>query len=852
MIPQTPMLKQYFAIRAENPGVLLAMRVGDFYEFYGPDAEAAAGALEITLTGREDGSNGRVAMAGVPFHSVEKYLARLVGKGHRVALCEQMEDPRAAKGLVKRGVARILTPGTVVEDAMLASDRPSLLAALARVEGGFGLATLDSSTGEFVATELSGDGANEKLLQELARLRPAELLVGPGCEEFGALAREGLGASVADAKPIRPDAAERQLLRRFEVGTLAGFGLEGRSGAVVAAAMALTYAESAHPSLDHVLGVSFYSVEGFMLLDPATRRSLELTANLADGTKRHTLLSVMDECVTSMGTRLLRKWLESPLLDLTQIARRHDAVDAFGVSGILRGDLRDALRRVADMERLVGRAATGLANPRDLVALKNSLEALPAVLDPLSRLATGRLQELMEAVGGHEELARVLDAALAPDPPPTIRDGGIVREGYDLELDALRVIGRDGKAYIAALEASEREATGIGTLKVGFNSVFGYYLEVGKAHGAKVPGHYIRKQTTAGAERYITTDLKEHEAKVLGAQEKALALEADLFVRLRTRIAGQAGPLLATAHALAEIDALATFAEVANRRGYVRPEIIDGDVLEIDAGRHPVVEASGPGFVPNDLRLGDTRCVVLTGPNMAGKSTFLRQTALVAILAQCGAFVPAKRARLGLCDRVFARIGAKDELALGQSTFMVEMVESANILNHAGPRSLVILDEVGRGTSTFDGLAIAWAMVESLAGIRAKTLFATHYHQLNTLQEELPGVANFRVAVEEVGDEIVWTHRVLPGGADRSYGIHVARMAGVPAPVLDRARDVLAELEARDCVPKALPSKRQALQMTLFEAEEPEVVRRLRELDPDAITPMQALQLVGEWKRGLR
>lgn len=852
MIPQTPMLKQYFAIRAENPGVLLAMRVGDFYEFYGPDAETAAEAVEITLTGREDGTNGRIPMAGVPFHAVEKYLARLIAKGHRVALCEQMEDPKAAKGLVKRGVARILTPGTVVEDAMLASDRPSLLSALARVEGALGLATLDSSTGEFVATELSGDGANDKLLQDLARLRPAELLVGPGCEEFGELARQGLGTSPVDTKAMRIDAAERQLLRRFDVGTLAGFGLGDRPAATVAAAMALSYAESAHPSLDHVLGLSYYSVEGFMLLDPATRRSLELTSNLADGSRRYTLLSVVDVCVTSMGTRLLRKWLESPLLDLGQISRRHDAVDAFAVSGILRGDLRDALKRVADMERLVGRAATGLANARDLVALKLSLQALPAVLDPLSRLATGRIQELVEAVGGHDELARVLDRALAPDPPLTIRDGGIIREGYDLELDALREIGRDGKAYIAALESSEREATGISGLKVGFNSVFGYYLEVSKAQGSKVPGHYIRKQTTAGAERYITTDLKEHEAKVLGAQDKATALEADLFVRLRTRVAGLAGPLLATARALAEVDVLSTFAEIAARRNYVRPEMVESDVLEIDSGRHPVVEASGPGFVPNDLRLGDTRCIVLTGPNMAGKSTFLRQTALTAILAQCGAYVPAKRARLGLCDRIFARIGAKDELALGQSTFMVEMVESANILNHAGPRSLVILDEVGRGTSTFDGLAIAWAMVESLAGVRAKTLFATHYHQLNTLQDELPGVANFRVAVEEVGDEIVWTHRVLPGGADRSYGIHVARMAGVPPPVLARARDVLAELEARDCAPQALPSKRQALQLTLFEAEEPEVVRKLREIDPDSITPMQALQLVGEWKRGLK
>ncbi len=854
MNAQTPMLRQYFEIRGQNPGVLLAMRVGDFYEFYGPDAEAAAGALEIALTGREDGSNGRVAMAGVPFHSIEKYLARLLAKGHRVALCEQMEDPKQAKGLIRRGVARVLTPGTVVEDAMLSSGASNYLGALVRVEGRIGLAFLESSTGEFVATEMAGEGATDRLLQELARMRPAELLVAPDLSEYGELARGGLGASVVEASA--PKGAAARLLRHFAVTSLAGFGLEEKPAAVAAAAAVLEYAARAHPSLAHVDAVATYAVGDLMLIDPATRRSLEIAQNLGDGSKRHTLLSVMDECATPMGTRLLRRWLEGPLLDRGAIATRHDAVAGFAVSGILRGDLREALKRAGDMERLVGRAATGLASPRDLGALRGSLAALPAILDPLGRLATGRIQALVEAIGSHDDLADLLGKALVADPPPVARDGGVIRAGHDLELDALREIGRDGKAYIASLEAAERAATGIAGLKVGFNSVFGYYLEVAKAHQAKVPAHYVRKQTTAGAERYITADLKEHEAKVLGAEEKALALEADLFARLRGRVAALAPALLATARALAETDALATFAEVAGKRGYVRPEMVERDALCIEGGRHPVVEVASVaqgGFVPNDLSLEDTRCVVLTGPNMAGKSTYLRQTALIALLAQCGSYVPARSATLGVCDRIFARIGAKDELALGQSTFMVEMVESANILNHATPRSLVILDEVGRGTSTFDGLAIAWAMVEHLAGVGAKTLFATHYHQLNALAGSLAGVANFRVAVEEVGEGIVWTHRVLPGGADRSYGIHVARMAGVPAGVLARAREVLGDLESRDAAgPRAVPTKRASLQLTLFEAEEPEVVRRLRELDPDALTPMQALQLVGEWKRGLR
>jgi DNA mismatch repair protein MutS len=879
---RTPMMQQYFRAKAEHPGVLLAMRVGDFYEFYGEDAESAAAALEITLTGREDGGS-RLPMAGVPFHSVEKYLARLLSKGLKVALCDQLEDPKQAKGLVKRGVTRVLTPGTVLEDSMIQSGQNNFLAAICIQDGRAGLATLDPSTGEFVVTELEGDGTQDRLLQELARLRPTELLVGPSAETFGDLAQSGLGSVVTALPSPSQERAYRKLLDQFEVANLRGFGCEDKPSAIVAASMILAYAEKNGLSLGHVAALSTYSVDSFMLLDPATRRSLELTQNLADGSKRHTLLSVLEHTITPMGSRLLRRWIEQPLLQADAIQARLDAVERLLSQAMARGDMRDGLKRLSDLERLVARAATGIAGPRDMAALRASLLAMPVLAEPLRKVGLGRIQELREQIVDHSQLAALLDQALVADPPHSIREGGVIRPGHDMELDKLRELSKGGKAFIATLEAQEREKTGINALKVGFNSVFGYFLEVPRAHVAKVPEAYIRKQTTANAERYITAELKEQESLVLGAQEKANALEADLFGRLRSRVAEHAKSLLQTARALAEIDTLASLAEVASVRGYVKPQISADDVLLVEGGRHPVVEAAAPGFVPNDTYLAsdlgsrisdleaqgsDSRIpdsefersdirdprrgisvVILTGPNMSGKSTYLRQNALIVLMAQIGSYVPAKSCRVGVCDRIFARIGAKDELALGQSTFMVEMVESANILNHATERSLVILDEVGRGTSTFDGLAIAWAMVEHLAGLGAKTLFATHYHQLNALADQIPGIANYRVAVEEFGDDIVWTHRVLPGGTDRSYGIHVARMAGVPAPVLQRSAEILAELEEKDQGPRAVAAQTQKLQLTLFEVEEPEIVKQLKRLDVNTLTPIEALRLLDEWKR---
>lgn len=851
MIAQTPLLKQYFALKAERPEVLIAMRVGDFYEFYGEDAEIASRAAEISLTGREDGSNGRIPMAGVPYHAIERYLAKLVAAGLKVALCDQLEDPKQAKGLVKRGITRVLTPGTLMEDTMLPSGKNSFLAALCLQDGKWGLAVLDPSTGEFTVTQLEGPDASEKLLQELARIRPSELLFDEGTENVANVARDGLGSAATSLKAPSAQRSHGALIKQFGVANLNGFGIQDQACAQVAAAMILAYANSSHLALDHVEGISSYSVDEFMRLDLSTRRSLELTANLADGSKKYTLLDVLDATQTPMGGRLLRRWIEQPLLDLNAILERQQAVSKMCDTPSARVELRDGLRKLGDLERLASRASAGLSSPRDLGFLSATLSNIPKLHEPLRKLGVGHIQTLREAMVDHTDLAALLDSALTADLPMAVRDGGVIKPGFDDELDKLRELMRNGKGFIASLEAQELEKTGISTLKVGFNSVFGYYLEVSKTQIAKVPDNYIRKQTTANAERYITAELKEQESLVLGAEEKALALEAELFVRLRGRAAAESTKLLQTARALAQLDAIASLAEVAVAKQFVKPEFVSEDVLEIVGGRHPVVETAAPGFVPNDTDLGANRLVILTGPNMSGKSTYLRQNALICLMAQMGSFVPATSCRLGLCDRIFARIGAKDELALGQSTFMVEMVESANILNHATQRSLVILDEVGRGTSTYDGLAIAWAMVEYLVSIGCKTFFATHYHQLNSLENEFTEISNYRVAVQEKGDLIVWTHKVMPGGTDRSYGVQVAKMAGVPPSVLARATTILQDLEGKGAQPRPSDIKVQRLQLSLFEAEEPEVVRQLRELDINQMSPMEALRTLDTWKQKL-
>ncbi len=867
--PQTPMLQQYFRLKAEYPDVLLAMQVGDFYEFYGPDAEIAARELEIVLTGREDGSNGRVPMAGVPIHAYERYLAKLVQKGYRVAICDQIEDPKLAKGLVKRRVTRVLTPGTVVEDSMLDARANNYLVAAVLGDSIHGLGIVDVSTGEFLTTEIAGEGRQQKLLDELFRLQPAEVLVPEDHEELIQTLREQLSATITPT-PLQEWVGREGreiLLRHFGVESLRGFGCEAFTRGLDAAALALRYLQQNQmTALEHIRTLATYSVERFMYLDATARRHLELTQNLMDGARRYTLLASIDSTCTPMGARLLKRWLDEPLLEPEAIAARLDAVDALAQQSIRRDALRQMLRPLADLERLAARASTGTANARDLVALRQSLQRLPALhaeadalLRELSQPPT-LLATLAPRLAPLSDLCALLERALVDDPPADLKSGGVIRDGYDPELDRLRQVRTDGKQWIAQLEAKERQRTGIASLKVGYNAVFGYYLEVSKPHLNKVPADYIRKQTLVNAERFITPELKEQEAILLGAEERINALEFELFSRVRNEVARCTPQLQSLAKAIAELDVLCAFAENAVRYRYVRPVVDTEDRIHIVGGRHPVVERfSEKPFVPNDCRLDPTqRLIILTGPNMSGKSTYVRQNALITLMAHIGSFVPAERAEIGLVDRIFTRVGARDELATGQSTFMVEMTETANILNNATPRSLVILDEIGRGTSTYDGLAIAWAVAEYLHAIGCKTLFATHYHYLNELANRLEGVANYRVAVKEQGDRVVWLHKVLPGGTDRSYGVHVARMAGVPPEVVQRAEQILREFERRGVQGAVQPPTSDAptvrtkkLQLTLFEAEEHPVLEALRALDITTLSPVEALLKLDELKRKL-
>jgi len=860
----TPMLKQYFDIKAERPDVVLLMRVGDFYEAYGDDGEIIARELEITLTGREV-AGARIPMAGVPHHAMERYVARLIGKGYKVAVCDQVEDPKLAKGLVKRKVTRVLTPGTIVEDAMLdAKTNNYLVAAITGAKMPSGVGVVDVSTGEFLATEMPCEAGPDKVVEEIMRLQPAECLLLPGMEDLGEAIKAISKTVVTFHQPTETRKSSRQtLLDHFGTPSLRGYGAEQMTSGLDAAVLVLDYVKQTHQSAaGHIRSLATYSTENFMVLDAAARRNLELTHSLADGAKSKSLVSILDRTVTPLGGRLLRKWFDQPLLALDKIHNRQSAVAEAAGDALLRGDLRDALRRISDLERLTARICSGAANARDLVALKQSLQALPDVAAALARAPEGGALAPMRAIAADppQDLIDLLEAAVQPEPPMLLREGGLIRDGYSEELDALRELRSGGKGFIAGIEDAEREKTGLKNLKIGFNNVFGYYIEITKSGaGVTVPPEYTRKQTTANAERYITPALKEYEAQVLGAEEKIVELEYQLFVQTREEIADKyTGQILKLAKTLARLDVFAGLAEAALAGRFVRPEVHAGDTLEIKAGRHPVVESlqSGTLFVPNDTYLDaeDARLHIITGPNSAGKSTYLRQVALIVLLAQIGSFVPADSASIGLVDRIFTRVGAHDDLASGQSTFMVEMNETANILNNATPRSLVILDEVGRGTSTYDGLALAWAITEYLHAVGVKTLFATHYHHLNELEKTSAGVKNFRVAVKEQGDHIVWLRKIMPGGTDKSYGIQVAKLAGVPDPVLKRAREVLQTLESMgkgDGPAAHLAARTQRLQTTLFEAERHPVLDELEGLDLGTLSPIEALTKLYDLQRKL-
>jgi DNA mismatch repair protein MutS len=868
--PSTPLMRQYTAIKREHPSALLFFRLGDFYELFFDDAVLASKELQITLTSRNKEKGIAVPMCGVPYHAAEGYISKLIRKGFKVAICDQMESPKVAKKLVRREVTRVVTPGTAA-DSSLSSEENNFLAALARINDGVGFAALDLSTGEFRATEFSGEDAARRIQEELAQLRPKEILYGSSAPLFESpdsrsrLCGEGIVGNCAET-PLddwifAPDHAIPLLENHFGVLSLEGFGLAGKPAAVSAAGAILYYVRSTQRgALHHVDRIGFYERQNCLVLDAVTVRNLELIEPLFAGTDAGiTLFRSIDLTVTPMGKRLLRSWLLRPSIEITEINLRLDAVETLVKDTVAREELRRALDGILDLERLLSRVTLETANPRDVLALAASLGKIPAVRNLLARLSVERWGRLHQSVDDLGDVRERIEKTIVPEPPISLSDGGVIQSGVEKELDELRDLSRNSKQYLAQIEQRERQRTGIGSLKVKFNSIFGYYLEVSKPNLHLVPPDYERKQTLVNAERFTTPELKEYEAKILDAQEKIIEIERRLFAELRTAIAAEAKRIRQTALALAEVDVLASLAHIAALRNYCRPKFDDSSDIEILEGRHPVIEqqelGGGERFVPNDLYLNSTThtVLVLTGPNMGGKSTYLRQAALIVILAQMGSFVPARSARLGIVDRVFTRIGASDNLARGRSTFMVEMTETAAILHTATSRSLILLDEIGRGTATYDGLAIAWAAVEYIhARTQGKTLFATHYFELTELAERLSGVKNYRVSVKETGGGIVFLRKVEPGAADRSYGIEVAKLAGLPQEVIERAREVLAEHESAEqqvtghLSPGAEPPPPQ---LTIFTPLSQPVLEKLREVDLNRLTPLEALNLLAELKR---
>jgi len=890
--PSTPLMRQYAAIKKEHPNALVFFRLGDFYELFFDDAVVAAKELQITLTSRNKEKGIAIPMCGVPYHSAEGYIAKLIRRGFKVAICEQMEDPRLAKKIVRREVTRVVTPGTAA-DSTLGSEENNFLAAVASLGDRVGFAALDLSTGEFRATEFGGETAGHRIQEELEQLRPKELLYASSAPLFD-VANDPKRTSSLDSQsssqggmdsrarlaprdsgyaetPLEDwifarDHAVPLLENHFGVLSLEGFGLAGKPAAASAAGAILYYIRSTQRgTLDHVDRIGFYERQRCLVLDAVTVRNLELIEPLFAGTESGvTLFRSIDATVTPMGKRLLRSWMLRPSIDRIAIEARLDAVEAQVKDTLRREELRRALEGILDLERLLSRVTLETANPRDLLALAASLGRIPHVRQGLEAYRAERLAGLHTQVDELSDLRQKIEQTIVAEPPLTLSEGGVIAAGVDRDLDELRDLSRNSKQYLAQLEQRERERTGIGSLKVKFNSVFGYYIEISKANLHLAPTDYERKQTLVNAERFTTPELKEYESKILDAQEKIVEIERRLFAELRSAIAGEAKRIRQTALALAEVDVLAALANVAALRNYCRPKFVaegganDGD-LEIVDGRHPVIELqelAGERFVPNGLflNLSTHNIVVLTGPNMGGKSTYLRQAALIVILAQMGSFVPARSARLGIVDRVFTRIGASDNLARGRSTFMVEMTETSAILHTATPRSLILLDEVGRGTATYDGLAIAWAAIEYLhARVLAKTLFATHYFELTELAEQLTGVKNYHVSVKEAGGNVVFLRKVEPGAADRSYGIEVAKLAGLPNEVVVRAREVLAEHESAErqtsehLTPGAMPER--SAQLTIFTPISQPVLEKLREVDLNRLTPLEALNLLAELKK---
>ena len=858
----TPLMEQYFRIKESHRDCLLLFRLGDFYEMFGEDAVVGSKELGITLTSRDKGKKERMPLCGVPWHALDSYLPKLLNKGYKVAICEQLEDPKFAKGIVDRDVVRIVTPGTILESSALDSSANNYLMAISESNGSFGLSFADISTGEFMTTQLDGEDLEGKVLAEFAQRNPKEILHQEG---FGPkhlmdeLSVSGATLTMVDDIAFLKEASESLLRRHFKLQSLDGLGLADKPLAVSSAGAILRYIESTQKrGLEFLSAPKYFSVTDKLVLDQTTIRNLEVLRNVRDGSQENTLVSVLDRTLTPMGSRLLKKWLMEPLMDVPSIERRLDAVGELVSSTVARSGLASSLDEVRDLERLIAKVMHGSANARDLIAVKGCLAAVPDIRSLLSKLGSELSRGISERLVDVSDVVSLIERAVVDDPPVALKEGGLVRDGFDKTLDELRGAAREGRDWIAGLEETERKRTGIKNLKLGFNSVFGYYIEVSKSNVKVVPPDYERRQTVAGGERYVTPELKERERTILTAQERSFALEYEAFARVRDEVARRGDAIRSVARALAEIDVLRSFAEVAVVHRYCRPTVDGSDSIMIKDGRHPVVERVLRGaFVPNDTYMDTNlnRLIILTGPNMAGKSTYLRQIADIVLMAQIGSFVPASEAKIGVVDRVFTRVGAFDDLARGQSTFMVEMTELANILNSASKRSLILLDEVGRGTSTFDGLAIAWAVSEYLydhSKVGAKTLFATHYHHLTELSESLEGVRNLSMAVKEQGSDIVFLRKVVQGKANKSYGIQVAKLAGIPHEVIGRAEEVLSQIEEENVLEvKAGKKAQRQTQLVREEEKLDSLEHELRKLDLSKLTPMEAYLKLIELKKRL-
>lgn len=880
MAQLSPMMSQYMETKKQYPDCILFYRLGDFYEMFFDDALTASKALEITLTGKDCGLEERAPMCGVPYHAVENYLDRLVKKGFKVAIAEQVEDPKQAKGLVKREVIRVVTPGTNTSAQSLEESKNNYLMGIVYVDGVFGISAADISTGDYLVTEVSSERG---LLDEVFKYAPAEIICNEafymsGIDLEDLKNRLHVVISDLDNRFFSDDSCKKILREHFHLKYLEGLGLSDYETGTIAAGAVLQYLyETQKCTLDHLTTIVPYTTGQYMMLDTSTRRNLELTETLREKQKRGTLLWVLDRTKTAMGARMLRSYVEQPLIDQEQILRRQEAIEELNMNYISREEIGEYLNPIYDLERLIGRISYKTANPRDLIAFKSSLAMLPHIKQILKDFSCELLKENEAQMDALTDLTALIERAILDEPPISVRDGGIIKDGFDEEADRLRQAKTEGKDWLAKLESDEKEKTGIKGLKIKFNKVFGYYFEVTNSFKDLVPDYFIRKQTLANAERYTTDRLKELEDVILGAEDKLFSLEYDLFCQVRETIAKEVTRIQQTAKAIATVDVLASLSSVATRNNYCKPKINDKGIIRIKNGRHPVVEhmMQSDMFVANDTYLdnGKNRISIITGPNMAGKSTFMRQTALITLMAQIGSFVPADEADIGLCDRIFTRVGASDDLASGQSTFMVEMTEVANILHNATKNSLLILDEIGRGTSTFDGLSIAWAVVEYISNpqiLGAKTLFATHYHELTELEGTVSGVTNYCIAVKEQGDNIVFLRKIVKGGADKSYGIQVAKLAGVPEPVIERAKELVDELSDADITAKAReiaensvsasgkrqiakPDEVDLLQMSLFDTvKEEDIIRELMELEVNRMSPMEALIALDKFQAKLK